>query len=136
MTRAVLAGVALGVLSRIDETTASPLPVSDNATWVLAALLAGALASARPVRAAVVVVTAANLAYYAWIAMTEPGVPLGSVAGSPLHWVALGMATGVVFGAAGAVMRGGPLAVRGVALALPLTAVALDRAGALERLMP
>lgn len=136
MTRLLLAGALLGVLSRVDETAAIALPVSDNATWILAAVLAGLLVSRRPSAAGAVVLTAANLAYYAWIAVTGPGLPLGDVAGSPWHWLVLGVLTGTVFGAAGGLARRGRPAVAAAALVLPVAVVALDRAGTLELLMP
>ena len=50
--------------------------------------------------------TAATLAYYAWIAATQPDLALASVAGSPLTWLALGAGGGAVFGAAGRVWAG------------------------------
>lgn len=126
------AGLLLGVLSRLDETTPTAVPLSDNATWVGAAVLAGLLLPAAGARAGVLVLTAANGAYYAWIAATEPGTPLGA----PLHWLLLGVLTGVVFGTAGAVARRAAPPARALALAAPLLAVALDRAGLLAALLP
>ena len=107
MTRfAVVAGAVLGVLSRIEETTVGlSLGVSANATWLGVAFAVGVLhRRVAPVRAAcagALTLTAANLAYYAWIALTQPGVELASVAGSPVLWLALGVGGGAVFGGAG-----------------------------------
>ncbi|MDP1849113.1 MAG: DUF6518 family protein [Solirubrobacteraceae bacterium] len=109
MTRiAVVAGALLGVLSRVEETTDGlSLGVSANATWLGVAFAAGVLQrQAPPLRGAAagaLALATANLAYYAWIAATEPGVALASVAGSPLSWLALGIGGGAVFGAAGRV---------------------------------
>jgi hypothetical protein len=136
MTAPLLAGLLLGVLSRVDETEALVLPVSDDATWIAAAFAAGALRPRAAVAAGVGTLTAANLAYYAWIAATEPGVPLQSVAGSPWHWLALGALTGAVFGPAGALATRGTAPLRAAAIVLPLLVVALDHAGALRLLMP
>lgn len=132
----LLGGLLLGVLSRVDETASLSLPLSDNATWIAAAFLAGALRPARPVVAGAAVLTCANLAYYAWIATTEPGTSLAGVAGSPWHWLALGVVTGTVFGAAGALARRARPPLRTAAVVAPLGVVVLDRAGALVLLLP
>ena len=128
MTRiAVVAGALLGVLSRIEETTDGlSAGVSANATWLGVAFVAGVPhRRVSPWRAAVagaLCLTAANLAYYGWIAATQPDLELASVAGSPLTWLALGLGGGAVFGAAGRVWAGtGGLA--RVLASLPLAGV-------------
>lgn len=89
----IVAGVLLGVLSRVDETVDGFfLPVSTDGTWCAVAFLAG-----RPLRA-VLTMTVANAAYYAYVALTQPELPLAAVAGSPLRWFALGIAAGLFFG--------------------------------------
>lgn len=89
----IIGGILLGVLSRFEETTEGfYLAISTNPTWCAAAFAVG-----RPGRA-VATLTAANLAYYAYVAVDQPGLPLAAVAGSPLRWLALGVAAGVVFG--------------------------------------
>ena len=128
MTRiAVVAGALLGVLSRVEETTEGlSFGVSANATWLGVAFAAGVFCRRAPVaRAAgtgVLSLTAANLAYYAWIAATQPGLELASVAGSPPTWLALGVGGGAVFGAAGRVWAGADGMVR-VLASLPLAGV-------------
>ncbi len=130
MTRlAVVAGAVLGVLSRIEETTDGlSFGVSANATWLGVAFAAGLLQRhASALRGAVaggLALTAANLAYYAWIAATEPGVALVSVAGSPLTWLALGLGGGAVFGAAGRLWAGADGMTR-VLASLPLAGVCI-----------
>lgn len=107
MTRiALVAGALLGVLSRIEETADGlSLGVSANSTWLAlafaAAIVARGAAAGRAALAGALALTAANLAYYAWIAVLEPGVELAAVAGSPLRWFALGASGGAVFGLAG-----------------------------------
>lgn len=107
MTRiALVAGAALGVLSRIEETTDGlSFGVSANATWLGLAFALGVVhrraALPRATAAGALSLTAANLAYYAWIAATQPDIELASVAGSPLTWLALGVGGGAVFAAAG-----------------------------------
>ena len=118
----LLAGAALGVLSRIDETSDAIAFVSTHVTWVLAAFLArGAVRGAA-------LLTVANVAYYAWIATTEPGTPL-TVAGSVEHWFVTGVAAGALFGYLGARRR---------AWTLPLVAVVLiaDAANVLDPVLP
>ena len=86
-------GLLLGVLSRVEETVDGFfLAISTNPTWCAVAFLAG-----RPLRA-VLTMTAANAGYYAYVAITQPELPLAAVAGSPLRWLALGVATGLFFG--------------------------------------
>lgn len=86
-------GVLLGVLSRVEETVDGfHLFISTDSTWCATAFLAG-----RPLRA-VLTLTAANAGYYAYVALTQPQLPLEAVAGSPWRWVALGVAAGLFFG--------------------------------------
>jgi hypothetical protein len=130
MTRiALVAGALLGVLSRIEETTAGlSLGISANSTWLAVAFLAGmahrraaALAGAR---AGALALTAANLAYYTWIAVLEPGVELAAVAGSPLRWLLLGASGGAVFAVAGRLWARGRGPAR-VLASLPLAGVCI-----------
>src|SRR5688572_10587034 len=128
MTRiAVVAGALLGVMSRVEETTDGlSFGVSANATWLGVAFAVGVLHRRAAVRGAAAAgalsLTAANLAYYAWIAATQPDLELASVAGSPLTWLALGVGGGAVFGAAGRVWaRAGGLT--RVLASLPLAGV-------------
>jgi hypothetical protein len=130
MTRiAVVAGAVLGVLSRVEETTEGmSFGVSANATWLGVAFTVGVLGRRaslpRTACAGALALTAANLAYYAWIGATEPGVELASVAGSPLTWLALGAGGGAVFGVAGRVWAGAAGMTR-VAASLPLAGVGI-----------
>jgi hypothetical protein len=99
-------GVTLGILSRIEETTGGfSVGISSNATWLAAAFLVGALQRGRGVgysaAAGGLTLTIANVAYYGWIAATEPGVALTSVAGPPERWLALGTAGGACLAATG-----------------------------------
>jgi hypothetical protein len=122
----VFAGALLGVLSRIEETSGWPVALSTNATWLATAFAAGALhrrcAAARATLAGSATLTAANLAYYATVALAEPGVDLTKVAGPPARWIALGVAGGAVLAAAGWLWARtrGPAR---VAAALPLSGV-------------
>lgn len=128
MTRiALVAGALLGVLSRIEETTDGlSLGVSANSTWLAVAFAAGmgarGAAVAPAALAGAVALTAANLAYYAWIAVLEPGVDLAAVAGSPLRWFVLGASGGAVFGLAGWLWARGRGTTR-VLASLPLAGV-------------
>jgi hypothetical protein len=89
----LLAGVALGVLSRVEEVTDGLfLCISTYTTWCATAYLVGS-----PGRA-VLALTTANAGYYAYVAATEPGVPLWMVAGPPVKWYLLGVAAGLGFG--------------------------------------
>lgn len=89
----LLAGIALGVLSRIEEVTDGFfLCISTYTTWCATAYLAGT-----PLRA-VLALTTANASYYAYVALTQPGVPLAAVAGPVEKWLVLGVAAGLVFG--------------------------------------
>ena len=108
MRTAVVAGAVLGVLSRVEETTDGlSAGVSANATWLGVAFAVGVLrrraSLPRAAGAGALALTAGNLAYYGWIAATQPGLELASVAGSPMTWLALGVGGGAVFGAAGGV---------------------------------
>lgn len=83
-----------------------------------------AAARLAPAGGGALALTAAHLAYYAWIAATEPGVELASVAGSPLAWLALGVGGGGVFGAAGRLWAGAAGMTR-VLASLPLAGVCI-----------
>ena len=122
----VVAGVVLGVLSRIEETEPFFLGISTHATWVLAPFAAGALS--RRVASGAALLTIANAAYFAWIAATEDG-PLVAVT----HWFAAGLAAGLVFGAAGVWARGGG---RIAAPALVAAVLLADAAGAFDAVLP
>ncbi len=128
MLRALVAGLVLGVLSRIEETTGGfSAGISSDGAWLVAAALAGALAASlrRGAVAGALALTAANVGYYLWIAATDPGTPLAAVAGPPGRWFALGVAGGAVFGAAGGGWRTGPPVVRlGAALLLAAVLIA------------
>ncbi len=110
-------GALLGVLSRAEERTGGVgmSLISTDTTWC-----ALGFACARSWRA-VLALTAANAAYYAYVAIDQPQVRLAAVAGPVERWVALGIVTGVVFGALGGMFRRG----RRVA-ALPLAFVAIS----------
>lgn len=106
MTRfPLIAGVLLGVCSRIEETTGGlSLGVSANSTWLVLAFAAGMLHASGPARAGAtgaLALTAANLAYYAWIALFQPQLELAAVAGSPGRWLVLGASGGAVFALSG-----------------------------------
>ena len=107
MTRiALVAGALLGVLSRIEETTGGiSLSISSNSTWLAVAFVAGMThrraAAPAGACAGALALTAANLAYYAWIAVLEPGMELAAVAGSPLRWLLLGASGGAIFAVTG-----------------------------------
>ena len=106
------AGIALGALSRIEETTAGWGLVSSSTTWLAAAFVAGAF-TARAVDAAAggaITLTFANLGYYGW---------MGSLTGRSGRWFELGVAGGAIFGLLGlAARRGHPLLRAGAALTL------------------
>ena len=139
MLAVVLAGLALGVLSRVEELEAGFfVGISTHATWALAPYLAGVLASSAPRGAlrGAVLLTCANAGYYAWSAAARPGVPLDSVAGSVPHWFAAGLGAGAVFGALGAVTRHGTAPLRIAAAVTTLTVIAADAAGAFGALLP
>ena len=109
MSALVLAGgAALGVLCRIEEVTPGlSLGLSSDSAWVAAAFAAGTRATSAG-RAALLAATAmccANGGYYAWILLTERGTSLAAAAGDPWRWVAAGVLTGLVFGAAGRLWR-------------------------------
>lgn len=129
-----MAGVVLGVASRVEEVAGFDAGVSTNLTWLATAFVAGALG--RGAAGGAVALTAANAGYYAHVLATEPGRPLASVAGPVERWFALGVAAGVVFGAAGALLRRRSAALRAAAF-LPLAAVAVaERVPALSVLLP
>ena len=123
---ALAAGALLGVLSRIEEVTPGlSAGISSHSAWVAVAFGAGAAARGGLSRAALTAtaaMSAGNAGYYAWIAATEPGMPLTAAAGDPLGWVAAGILTGVVFGPAGRLWAGAGPAGRAL-VALPLSAV-------------
>ncbi|HEX8104860.1 MAG TPA: DUF6518 family protein [Solirubrobacteraceae bacterium] len=128
---AVAAGALLGVLSRVEETTAGfSTGISSDSAWVAVAFAAGV--ATRRALPAVAALTAANAAYYGWLAATEPATPLASVAGSPVAWVALGLLAGAVFGTAGAVWAAAREPRRLLAV-LPLAAVLVVEGAAAVR---
>ena len=129
MTRiAVVAGSVLGVLSRLEETTSFSVGISANATWLGVAFAVGVLHRGAPAwraaAAGALALTAANGAYYVWIACVEPGVVLASVAGPPAVWLALGVGGGAVFAAAGRLWAMSRGTVR-VLASLPLAGVCI-----------
>jgi hypothetical protein len=125
--RWIVAGLCLGVLSRVEETTSGfSAGISSNGMWAIAAVAAGA--AGRRVHPAIVVLTAANLGFYAWIAATEPATDLAAVAGNPLRWLVLGVAGGAVFGWTGKRLREEEREPVRVLLSLPLAATLLAEA--------
>lgn len=135
----LLAGTALGVVSRIDERSDAFAGVSTHAVWLVAAFAAGGIAARSPwggATAGGTALTAANLAYYAWIATTEPGTELASVAGPPAQWLALGIASGAPLGLAGTLARRGAPLLRVGAVAVLAIAVAGDALGAFDVILP
>ena len=128
----LLAGLLLGILSRVEELTDGfHLAISTHATWVLAPFAAGVL-SGDPRGGALrgaVLLTAANIGYYGSSAIAQPDVPLEEVAGSVPHWFAAGIAAGLVFGALGGLTPrarvAAPAAVAAVILADAFDAFAL-----------
>ncbi len=123
----VALGALLGVVSRIEETTSGfSVGLSSNASWLGVAFLTGAMQRraglARAAAAGCVAMTVANASYYAWIAATEPGVPLASVAGLPAYWFMLGVFGGALFGLTGGAWAVSSGAMR-VAWSLPISAV-------------
>jgi hypothetical protein len=135
----VLAGIALGVLSRIEEVEPFDLQVSSHPTWLAAAFVAGLIMTS-PLRGALAglgLLTVANGAYYVYVLVTEPGVPLESVAGSPVQWFVLGVGAGGPLGAAGVLCRSGARPpVRLAALALLPIVVAADAIDAFSSILP
>jgi hypothetical protein len=123
----VLCGIALGVLSRVEETAGFPSLISTDSAWVGTAFAIGALSgSVRDgSRRGAIGMSSANAGYYAWVALTQPNLPLAAVAGPVERWIALGLLTGVVFGVAGRLWRDGSLL---APLALS-TVLVLERAG-------
>ena len=121
--------MGVGLLSRVEETTSGlSLGISSNATWLAVAFAAGALRRRtivpRAAAAGALALTAANASYYAWIAATEPGTELASVAGSPFVWLVLGAAGGAVFASAGHLWATQRAVVR-VLAAVPLAGVCI-----------
>ncbi len=180
MPLALLAGLVLGMLSRLEETTSGlSFGVSSNGAWLALPFALGALAArgarradvrpidvpttrrsdagateggdgVRPVdvlsgrrsgaRAAArggaalgaVAATAGNVGYYAWVAATEPGRALASVAGPVEEWLALGLGGGGTFGAAGAVAASAAPPARAVAVLLLAGVLVVDGSQALR----
>ena len=139
MRIAIAAGLVLGVLSRVEEVAAGlDLGISSNVTWLAVAFGCGAAASsvewAAP--AGALALSAANTGYYAWVAATEPGRALASVAGPVERWYALGVGGGIVLGVAGALLMSRDVRLRAAAAA-PLVLVAVaERVEPLSALLP
>jgi hypothetical protein len=112
---AIAIGIVLGVISRVEETTGFSAGISSDSAWCATAFLV-----ASPLRG-IAALSAANAGYYAWIALTQPALPLEAAAG-PVHvWLGLGVLTGAVFGAAGGAWRAGPRFLAALPLALVMT---------------
>jgi hypothetical protein len=130
----LVAGLLLGILSRVEELTDGFFLASTHATWVLAPFAAGLLCT-DPRRGAVqgaVLLTAANVGYYAFSAVAQPEVPLEAVAGSVPHWFAAGVAAGLVLGTLGGLTPRAP-----IAAPAPVAAViAADAFGAFALVLP
>ncbi|WP_354698119.1 hypothetical protein DSM112329_03784 [Paraconexibacter sp. AEG42_29] len=138
----VLGGVVLGVASRLEEVTRGfSAGISSERTWVLAALLAGAVAAGgtgglggwgqpawaeafatlsawarvagRGAVGGTLLLVSANASWYGWIALTETSVDLGAVAGPPERWFVLSVLAGVPAGGFGACVRAALYARRG-----------------------
>lgn len=108
--------------------------LSSDSAWVGTAFVVGALAAGlwRAMLLAIGAMCAANGGYYAWIAITEPGTPLVSAAGDPWAWVAAGLLTGVMFGAAGRLWRVSPPPGRLAAVAPLAVVLAIEGGDALR----
>src|SRR3712207_949235 len=94
---AAAAGFVLGLLSRIEELTPGfSLGISSKSCWVATAFAAGAFAAPPRTAAAAgaLALTVANLSYYAWSKLHEPGVALSGVAGPVLPWFVFGVVGG------------------------------------------
>lgn len=133
--RLVLAGLLLGILSRVEETTDGlAAVVSTHATWVLVPFAAGALAGriGSGARAGVVVLTAANAGYYAWMRTVAPADTVGPVA----HWILAGIGAGAAAGAVGGAARGTSRLARLAAPAAVGAVVAGDQLGAFAAVLP
>lgn len=108
----MVAGAALGALSRIEETTAGWGLVSSSTTWLACAFAAGLFAP-RTLDAAgggAVTLTFANLGYCGWA---------GTFTGRSGRWFELGVVSGIIFGLLGfAARRGHPLLRTGAALVM------------------
>ncbi len=139
MRIALVAGLVLGVVSRVEETVDGfDLGISSNLGWLATAFAVGALAGAfaRGGLAGAAALTAANCGYYAYVLVTEPGRPLDDVAGPVERWFALGVTGGFVFGAAGALLRARAVPLR-LAAPLPLGVLGVaERVPALAPLLP
>jgi hypothetical protein len=138
LVRVLALGAVLGVVSRLEEVTPGfDAGISSDGLWLAAAFAAGVW---RGPLAGAAALTAANLAYYAFIGATEPGVRLASVAGRPAHWFLLGIAGGAVCGAAGALWArwGAParIATAVLLMGLLLSGAATDLRQALWPLLP
>jgi hypothetical protein len=134
---ALAAGIALGALSRVEETADGlDLGISTNVTWLALAFACGATAQRWSGVAGALALTVANASYYAYVALTEPGRPLDDVAGPVGRWFALGIAGGLVFGPAGALIRHERLAVRALAAAPLAALVVAEHIPALETALP
>lgn len=94
----LFAGVVLGVLSRLDETSGLTLLMSERPTWLLFPFVAGALTGR--VDSGLVLLTVANVAYYA-VMLVDAGALLGPVG----EWFLVGWAAGLVCGALGVMAR-------------------------------
>lgn len=130
MTQTLLAGMLLGVLSRIEERAPGfSLGISSDAAWLTTAFLAGVLSQGSTLLTGAArgaaSLTAANSAYYALIASTEPGIRLADVAGPPLVWLSLGGAGGGLMALSGHLWRTRPAGTARLASAVPLAAVCI-----------
>lgn len=126
MRRAIVLGVLLGVLSRVEERAPGvSFGLSSDSAWIACAFVAGAGARTTS-RAAVLGATAltlANGAYYAVVAWTEERAL--DFAGRPAAWLFAGAVGGLLFGAAGGTWSGGrPLPRAAAALALAAVLIA------------
>lgn len=90
----VLAGIALGILSRVDETSGLTLGVSEYATWLLAPFVAGFVT--RRAEDGLILLTVANVSYYALMLATE-----GELQGRVGYWFLVGWICGLGCGALG-----------------------------------
>lgn len=116
LIRLIVVGCGLGVASRVEEMLAGfSAGISSDSAWVACAFAAGGAARGA------LLLTAANAGYYAWIALTQPALPLAAAAGPVHEWLLLGVAGGAVFGLCGRAWRTGGRA-RTLAAA-PLAAV-------------
>jgi uncharacterized protein DUF6518 len=113
----ILVGVALGVLSAIEEATPHfDFGISSDGAWLAVAFWAGARATDRDTAAiaGAAALTAANIAYY----------DAGGTAPHVLAWLTLGVAGGGIFGLLGHLWRSADERTR-LAAALTLAGVLL-----------